>query len=120
LSWKALRKDRALDWTERILGFPVRTAAVDDFLRDLKAKGSGDLNAVMTTLNEGGLCRETLDYWMARGWISVSPSTPLHALAGPNFSREIALREFCGEEVGRPSGESAETEVEESISDEDQ
>jgi len=92
---------------------------VDDFLRDLKAKGSGDLNSVMTTLNEGGLCRETLDYWMARGWISVSPSTPLHALAGPNLSREITLREFCGEEAGPPSGESAETE-EESISDEDQ
>ena len=43
-----------MTWTERILEFPVRTAAVDEFLRELKAKGSGDLNAVLTTLNESG------------------------------------------------------------------
>ncbi len=86
----------ALDWTERILQFPVRTAAVDDFLRDLRAKGSGDLNAVLTTLNDGRLCRQTVHYWLSCGWIVISPSTPLHALAGPSFSREISLRRFCG------------------------
>lgn len=88
-------------------------AAVDDLLRDLRARGSGDLNSVMTTLNEGGLCRETLDYWVRRGWISVSPSTPLHALAGPNFSRELTLREFCGEEGPERLPESPRAEEEE-------
>ncbi len=114
----------ALDLTERILQFPVRAAAVDDFLRDLRAKGSGDLNAVLATFNDGGLCRKAVRYWLSRGWIVISPSTPLHALAGTGFSREISLRRFCGGEVslspipeGEPSG-TAETETEESESDE--
>ena len=38
-----------LTWTQRILEFPVRAAAVDDFLSDLRARGTGDLNAVLTT-----------------------------------------------------------------------
>ena len=58
-----------LNWTERILEFPVRAAAVDDFLRDLRAHGTADLNAVMATLNEGGLCRQALDYWTGNDWI---------------------------------------------------
>jgi hypothetical protein len=97
----------------------VRAAAVDDFLRDLRAKGAGDLNAVMTTLNDGSLCRETQDYWVHQGWIVVSPSTPLLALTGPQFSREISLRRFCGEPA--PEGEDLQepAEAEESDSDED-
>jgi hypothetical protein len=85
-----------LNWTERILDFPVRAAAVDDFLRDLKAKGTGDLNAVLTTLNEGGLCREAVDYWTANGWIVLAPESPIVALAGPGFRRDLTLRLFCG------------------------
>ena len=86
-----------MNWTQRILDFPVRAAAVDDFLRDLRARGTGDLNAVLATLNEGGLCRQAVDYWTDRGWIVIAPQTPLLALTGPEFDRAVTLRRFCGE-----------------------
>jgi len=96
-----------VNWTERILLFPVRTAAVADFLQDLQARGSADLNAVMTTFNDSDLCRRSLRHWVEQGWIVVSPTTPLHAIAGPAFSRDLTLRQFCGneqppEEAGEP------------------
>jgi hypothetical protein len=86
-----------VNWTERILDFPVRAAAVDDFLRELRAHGEGDLNAVLTTLNEGGLCREAVGRWTEAGWIVLAPNQPTVALAGPGFVPEIGLRAFCGE-----------------------
>jgi hypothetical protein len=86
-----------LNWTERILEFPVRAAAVDDFLRDLRARGTGDLNAVLTTLNESGLCRTAVRYWTENGWIQQAPNTPLYALTGPAFDRALTLSDFCGE-----------------------
>jgi hypothetical protein len=86
-----------VNWTERILDFPVRAAAVDDFLRELRAHGKGDLNAVLTTLNEGGLCREAVERWTEAGWIVLAPNQPTIALAGPGFVPEIGLRVFCGE-----------------------
>ena len=86
-----------LTWTQRILEFPVRAAAVDDFLRDLRARGTGDLNAVLTTLNEGGLCREVVRHWTGSGWIVIAPNTPLLALTGPAFDRSMSLADFCGE-----------------------
>jgi hypothetical protein len=86
-----------LTWTQRILDFPVRAAAVDDFLRDLRARGTGDLNAVLTTLNEGGLCREAVRHWTRNGWIVIAPNTPLVALTGPAFDRALTLEDFCGE-----------------------
>jgi hypothetical protein len=86
-----------VNWTERILDFPVRAAAVDDFLRELRARGTGDLNAVLATLNEGGLCRQAVDFWTDRGWIVVAPQTPMIALTGPEFDRAVSLRGFCGE-----------------------
>ena len=85
-----------LDWTERILSFPVRAAAVDTFLRELKARGTGDLNGVFAILNEGRLCQETLGHWVANGWVVVAPRSPLYALAGSRFSRDLTLRQFCG------------------------
>ena len=93
-----------LTWTERILEFPVRAAAVDDFLRDLRSRGTGDLNAVLTTLNEGGLCREAVRHWIGNGWIVVAPNTPLLALTGPAFHRALTLEDFCGEfeDLGQP------------------
>jgi hypothetical protein len=97
-----------LTWTERILSFPVRTAAVSEFLRELSARSWGDLNGVLTTLNDTDLCREAVDHWLERGWIVRAPSSALSALAGPNFSRELTVREFCGEER-----EDEEDEVEE-------
>jgi hypothetical protein len=84
-------------WSERILDFPVRAAAVDEFLRELRARGCGDLNAVLTTLNEGGLCRTAVRYWMEQGWIVAAPNTPLVALTGPGFDRAVSLRRFCGD-----------------------
>jgi len=103
-----------VNWTERILDFPVRAAAVDDFLRELRAHGKGDLNAVLTTLNEGGLCREAVERWTGAGWIVLAPNQPTIALAGPGFAPEIGLRAFCGEiaegENGAPDPAPAEEE----------
>ncbi|HEY3170424.1 MAG TPA: hypothetical protein VGK08_05415 [Thermoanaerobaculia bacterium] len=86
-----------LTWTERILSVPVRTAAVCEFLRELSAKGWGDLNAVLATLNDGELCRTALAYWLENDWITKAPNSPLTALAGPAFTPEITYRRFCGE-----------------------
>jgi hypothetical protein len=99
-----------LNWTERILEFPVRAAAVDDFLRELRARGTGDLNAVLTTLNESGLCRTAVCYWTENGWIRLAPNTPLSALAGPAFDRGLTLADFCGdiEIVDEEAGAAAE------------
>jgi hypothetical protein len=87
-----------LTWTERILTLPVRSAAVAEFLRELAAKGWGDLNGVLATFNDGELCREALGYWLERGWIVRAPNSALTALTGPAFSRELTLQEFCGDE----------------------
>jgi hypothetical protein len=57
------------------------------------------LNAVLTTLNDGQLCRETVRNWTANGWIVVAPGSPLTALAGPSFSRDLTLSRFCGKEA---------------------
>ena len=78
----------------------MRAAAVQDFLAALRAHGAADLNAVMTTLNEGGLCRETLEHWKENGWVEVDRATPLVALTGKRFSRDLTLGEFCG--LSRP------------------
>jgi hypothetical protein len=85
-----------LDWSSRILEFPVRTAAVDSFLKDLKAKNAADLNAVLVTLNDGSLCREAVGHWVLSGWIAVAPHSPLTAMTGPLFRRDLTLNEFCG------------------------
>ena len=86
----------------------MRAAAVDDFLRELRAHGTGDLNAVLTTLNEGGLCREAVDYWTGKGWIVLAPSQPTVALAGPEFAPRLGLRAFCGEAAEEEAGEGPE------------
>ncbi len=86
-----------LTWTERILSVPVRTAAVREFLRELSARGWGDLNAMLATLNDGELCREALAYWLDKEWITPAPNSPLTALVGPAYTRELTVRRFCGE-----------------------
>ena len=90
-----------MKWTQRILEFPVRAAAVDDFLKDLRAHGTADLNAVLATLNESGLCRQAVEYWTGNDWIVLAPSAPTIALAGPAFVPQLTLRNFCGEAAGR-------------------
>ena len=74
----------------------MRAAAVASFLEDLRAHGSADLNAVLTTLNDGSLIRESLGAWVGNGWIVIAPSSKLQALAGPAFTRELTLERFCG------------------------
>jgi hypothetical protein len=88
-------------WTERILDFPVRAAAVDDFLKDLRAHGTADLNAVLATLDESELCREALDYWIGNDWIAFAPNAPTIALVGSAFVPQRTLRNFCGEAAER-------------------
>ena len=85
----------------------MRAAAVADFFRDLQARGSADLNAVLTTLNEGGLCREAVARWVGAGWIAVAPNSPLVALAGPALSRDVTLSRFCG--IDPPPEEASES-----------
>ena len=115
-----------LTWTERILSVPVRTAAVREFLRELSAKSWGDLNGVLATLNDGQLVREALAYWLDNEWITQAPSSPVTALAGPKFSRELTVRRFCGEEEEAEPGETtpatppSSQEEGESSADEDQ
>jgi hypothetical protein len=122
-----------LTWTERILSLPVRTAAVAEFLRELSAKGWGDLNGVLATFNDGELSREALGYWLEREWIVRAPSSALSALTGPAFSRELTLQEFCGDEgeewegpegevagVGTPTSPPSPEEGAEGAHDEDQ
>jgi hypothetical protein len=79
---------------------------VDVFLRELQASGTGDLNAVFATLNEGALCREALAYWTDKHWVVVAPHSPLLALRGEALHRGVDLHEFCGQEPP-PAGDSA-------------
>ena len=99
-----------LTWTERILSLPDRTAAVADFIRELSAKGWGDLNGVLATFNDSELCRDALDYWLDHEWIVRAPSSPLTALSGPAFTRELTLHEFCGQAEESWEGEWEELE----------
>ena len=94
----------ALNWTERILGFPVRTAAVASFLEELKARRAADLNGVLVTFNDGSLCRDALRHWLLKEWIVIAPHSPLTALPGPGFTRDLTLRQFCGESAVVPEG----------------
>jgi hypothetical protein len=75
----------------------VRTAAAAAFLEELKSKRAGDLNGVLVTFNDGGLCREALSHWLLKQWIVIAPHSPLTALPGPGFTRDLTVRQFCGE-----------------------
>ena len=55
---------------------------------------------MLVTLNDGSLCREALGHWLLKEWIVVAPHSPLLALPGPGFRRDLTLREFCGEKPG--------------------
>ena len=60
------------------------------------------------TLNDGSLCRESVGHWVLSGWIVVAPHSPLTALTGPLFRKDITLAEFCGrvpEEEPAPESE---------------
>ncbi len=87
----------------------MRTAAVDAFLSELKTKRSADLNGVLVTLNDGGLCRRALAHWLDHGWIVVAPHSPLVAMAGPSLTPDLTLRDFCGEPAASATSQ---TEIE--------
>jgi len=38
-----------------------------------------------------------VDHWVGQGWIVPAPNSPLIALRGPEFARELSLHDFCGE-----------------------
>jgi len=81
----------------------VRTAAAAAFLEELKSKRVGDLNGVLVTFNDGSLCREALSHWLLNQWIVIAPHSPLTALPGPGFTRDLTVRQFCGEPAGEPA-----------------
>ncbi|MCA1581759.1 MAG: hypothetical protein LC796_10300 [Acidobacteria bacterium] len=52
---------------------------------------------MLVTLNDGSLCREALRHWLLKEWIVIAPHSPLTALPGARFHRDLTLRQFCGE-----------------------
>ncbi|MEP6769510.1 MAG: hypothetical protein ABJC61_12635 [Acidobacteriota bacterium] len=65
------------------------------------------MNGVLVTFNDGSLCRDALRHWLLKEWIVVAPHSPLTALPGARFTRDLTLRQFCGE---TPSEDEAEGE----------
>jgi len=88
------------DVSSRILDFPVRAAAVEEFRRQLAARNLGDLSAVAATIGDATLFSELLALWLDRGWVVRSPSSPIYAYSGPGFSPDLDLGDFCGESIG--------------------
>ena len=88
------------DLAQRLLDFPVRTAAIDDFRRQLASKGLGDLSAVAAVIGDAALFAELLGLWIERGWVTRSPSSAIYAFPGPAFSTDLSLHDFCGESFG--------------------
>ena len=89
-----------MEFTPRLLDFPVRTAAVSAFLADLKAKGIGDIASLQAVIGDSALWDEVRGFWLDRGWIRPAPHSPIHVFPGESFSPDVTLREFCGEESG--------------------
>jgi len=96
--------------SSRLLDFPVRAAAIDDFRRQLASKRLADLSAVGAALGDAALFSELVGLWIERGWVTRSPSSPMYAFPGPAFSPDLGLADFCGESFGYdapvPEGES--------------
>ncbi|MEP6801693.1 MAG: hypothetical protein ABJC07_07140 [Acidobacteriota bacterium] len=63
----------------------------------MKARRAADLNGVLVTFNDGSLCRDALRHWLLKEWIVIAPHSPLTALPGREFARDLTLRQFCGE-----------------------
>ena len=104
------------DLASRLLDFPVRAAAIEDFRRQLASKGLGDLSAVGAALGDAALFSEIVAFWVDRGWVTRSPSSPIYAYPGSSFSPDLSLRDFCGESFGYdapvPDESSGRSEVE--------
>jgi hypothetical protein len=87
------------DFAPRLLDFPVRTAAIDSFLADLRAKRIGDIAALQAVLGDSALWDDLLGFWLDRGWIRPAPHSPIHVFPGEGFTSDVTLREFCGEDI---------------------
>jgi hypothetical protein len=102
---------RVTELSSRLIDFPVRAAAVEDFRRQLASKRLADLSALGAALGDAALFSELVGIWLERGWVTRSPSSPLYAFPGPEFSPDLSLRDFCGESFGYdapvPEGESS-------------
>lgn len=94
-----------MDFSSRLLDFPVRTAAVASFLADLKAKGIGDIASLQAVIGDSALWDDLLGFWLDRGWVRPAPHSPIHLFPGENFDSNLTLREFCGEEPEAEPGE---------------
>ena len=94
-----------MDFTSRLLDFPVRTAAVQAFLADLKARRIADVAALQAVIGDSALWDDVFGFWLDRGWIRPAPHSPIHVFPGENFGPDITLREFCGEETGENGAE---------------
>ena len=62
------------------------------------------------TLVPTAVSRHAVNHWVGQGWIVPAPNSPLIALRGPTFARDLSLHDFCGEleeaaEVPSPSDE---------------
>lgn len=87
-----------MEFSARLLDFPVRTAAVASFLADLKAKGIGDIGALQAVIGDAALWDDLLGFWLDRAWVRPAPHSPIHLFPGENFDSNLTLREFCGED----------------------
>lgn len=97
-----------MEFTARLLDFPVRTAAIASFLADLKAKGIGDIGALQAVIGDAALWNDLLGFWLDRGWVRPASHSPIHLFPGEGFHSNLTLREFCGEDL--------ETETDEPVS----
>ena len=88
------------EFAGRLLDFPVRTAAIEEFRRQLRAKRLGDLSAVAAALGDAGLFAALIELWIGREWIVRSPSSPLYAFPGERFSTDLTLEDLCGAGIG--------------------
>jgi len=85
-----------VDFSPRLLDFPVRTAAVASLLADLKAKGIGDIAALQAVIGDSALWDDLLGYWLDRSWIRPAPHSPAHVFSGEQLEPDLSLQEFCG------------------------
>ncbi len=86
------------EFTASLLDFPVRTAALDTFLRDLKSRRLGDISALQAVVNDSQLWGTIFRYWMDREWVAPAPHSPMYVFPGPAFTDDLTLQQFCGEE----------------------
>jgi hypothetical protein len=99
-----------MEFSDRLLDFPVRTAAVAAFLADLKARGIADVSALQGVIGDTVLWNELYAYWSGRGWIRPAPHSPTQVFSGDRLEPDLPLRAFCGVEYDSPAAEGEITE----------